>query len=136
MNINTSYAAYDDKKFDGFEYKDTKNFDDNFPKPFVKSRDNDKFFNNLMNESRQRQNKRLENLRYNHAKQRASLAMRYGTMPRYDMYGGMTAPDFYDDGLINGSAPHINSQYMPRRNLPLYYDSPVLYGLPKGIINS
>ncbi len=65
----------------------------------------------LAQENHARKRSQMNDLRLNHAKKRTSLAMRFGLMPPLDPFGGILAPDYYDDGLINGSAPHRNSMY-------------------------
>lgn len=64
-----------------------------------------------LKEDRARRNHMLNDLRLAHARKRTSLAARYNALPPTDPFGSMVALDYYDDGIINQSAPHMRSRY-------------------------
>ncbi len=64
-----------------------------------------------LRENSERRQRNLEHLRQEHARQRVALAQSLGMMPRFSPAGGLIAPDYYDDGIINGSAMDYDSLY-------------------------
>lgn len=70
----------------------------------------------MLQEDRMRRSRMMGDLRFSHARQRASLAARFNSLPRTDPLGGMASLDYYDDGVFNMSAPYMTSRY-GRKNL-------------------
>jgi hypothetical protein len=77
----------------------------------------------LIQQEHARKRGQMNDLRLSHARKRNSLAMRFGLMPTLDPFGGMLAPDYYDDGIINGSASHRNSLYKKPWQNDFNYDN-------------
>lgn len=76
-------------------------------------------YSNFSKENYARRKQQLQDLRANHAKKRASLAVRFGLMSPFELQGTMPIIGYDNNSVINGSG-----LYKKPWQSKIYYDIP------------